>query len=228
MSPSLTPARQTFRAAVADVAARAKALLPQAVNGRVEAAIKLVLAHDVTPQADGSIEVGSSSDPLKVYRLVGTTCDCQDFTRGQAPDGWCQHRIAAGIHKRVQALLEQVPVEMQGPPMQVHCDSNTPLPEAPAPPLARAGMRLEAQVVMDGRSVKVAVWGPDDADVHARLQAVLAQYPLPQPTAPSAASEGQGKDWCAKHQVTMRWNAGKDGKRGWYSHKTAEGWCKGR
>ena len=38
------------------------------------------------------------------YRLVGTTCDCQDFTRGQAPEGWCQHRIAAGIHKRVQEL----------------------------------------------------------------------------------------------------------------------------
>ena len=37
-------------------------------------------------------------------RLVGTTCDCQDFTRGQAPEGWCQHRIAAGIHKRVQEL----------------------------------------------------------------------------------------------------------------------------
>jgi hypothetical protein len=35
--------------------------------------------------------VGSSTDPMNTYRLVGTTCECQDFTRGQAPDGWCQH-----------------------------------------------------------------------------------------------------------------------------------------
>jgi hypothetical protein len=26
----------------------------------------------------------------------------------------------------------------------------------------------------------------------------------------------------------MRWNEGKDGKRGWHSHKTADGWCKGQ
>jgi hypothetical protein len=96
--------RPTFRALVADVAARAKARLPEAVNGRIESAVKLVLVQDVTPQADGSILVGSSTDPLKTYRLVGTSCECQDFTRGQAPDGWCQHRIAAGIAKRVQEL----------------------------------------------------------------------------------------------------------------------------
>ena len=35
-----------------------------AVNGRIETAVKLVLMHDVMPQADGSILVGSSRDPL--------------------------------------------------------------------------------------------------------------------------------------------------------------------
>jgi hypothetical protein len=88
---TLTPDRQTFRALVADVAARAKARLPEAVNGRIESAVKLVLAYDVTPQADGTILVGSSSDPIKTYRLVGPTCECQDFVHGKAPDGWCQH-----------------------------------------------------------------------------------------------------------------------------------------
>ena len=46
-----------------------------------------------------------------------------------------------------------------------------------------------------------------------RLQAVLAQYPMPQP-APQAASQpqSQGKEWCAKHQVAMQLNHGKDGK----------------
>ena len=113
-------ARTAFRATVAEVAARAKARLPEAVNGRVERAVKLVLAHDVVRLDDGSIEVGSASDPLKVYRLEGSTCTCQDFERGQAPDGWCQHRIAAGIQRRVQELLPQAPpVETRTAPQAV-------------------------------------------------------------------------------------------------------------
>ena len=106
MSPTLTP-RETFRQTVVAVAALAKAKLPTQVNGRVESAVKLVLSHDVEPQEDGSILVGSSSDPLKTYTLIGQACTCQDFERGQAPEGWCQHRIAAAIAKRVQALLPQ-------------------------------------------------------------------------------------------------------------------------
>ena len=36
-------ARQTFRDVVAQVAAKARAKLPEAVNGRIESAVKLVL-----------------------------------------------------------------------------------------------------------------------------------------------------------------------------------------
>ena len=85
MSPATD--RQQFRALVADVAARAKARLPEAVNGRIESAAKLVLLHDVTPQPDGSILVGSSTDPMKTYRLEGVSCTCQDFVYGKAPEG---------------------------------------------------------------------------------------------------------------------------------------------
>ena len=113
MAPSTD--RQTFRETVAAVAALARAKLPTQVNGRVESAVKLVLAHDVTVLDDGRIEVGSSSDPLKVYTLTGQTCTCQDFARGQAPDGWCQHRIAVGIAKRVGELLPQSPAVETGP-----------------------------------------------------------------------------------------------------------------
>ena len=88
---SLSTDRQTFRETVALVATAAKAKLPLAVNGRLESAVKLVLWQDVEPQDDGSILVGSASEPGKQYRLVGMTCECQDFTRGQAPEGWCQH-----------------------------------------------------------------------------------------------------------------------------------------
>src|SRR5262245_43206178 len=137
--------RQTFRELVAAVATAAKVKLPQAVNGRIESAAKLVLWQDVEPQADGTILVGSATDPGKQYRLVGLTCECQDFTRGQAPEGWCQHRIAAGIQKRVQQLLaaEPVPVkpeelpepypdnDFEDTPAQSSEISRTSLPEAP-------------------------------------------------------------------------------------------------
>ena len=63
-TPTLTP-RETFRETVAAVAALAKAKFPQAVNGRVESAVKLVLGLDVEPQADGSILVGFQQRPAE-------------------------------------------------------------------------------------------------------------------------------------------------------------------
>ena len=125
--PPTPPARHAFREAVAEVAAKAKAKLPAAVNGRVESAVKLVLAGDVFFLEDGTIEVGSSSDASKTYTLAGHACDCQDFAYGQAPEGWCQHRIAAGIAKRVAELLPQsTPVETEpSPPAQPYAKRST-------------------------------------------------------------------------------------------------------
>jgi len=87
---STSPERHQYRETVAAVAAKARALLPVAVNGRIESAVKLVLQGDVEPLDDGSIQVGSS-DPTRVYHLVGPTCTCTDFTQGKAPEGWCKH-----------------------------------------------------------------------------------------------------------------------------------------
>ena len=50
--------RQTFRETVAAVADKAKAKLPEQVNGRIEAAARLVINGDVEPLEDGSIKVG--------------------------------------------------------------------------------------------------------------------------------------------------------------------------
>jgi hypothetical protein len=47
-----TPARQAFRAAVAEIAEKAKATLPEC-NGRVDSAVKIVLAGDVELLPDG-------------------------------------------------------------------------------------------------------------------------------------------------------------------------------
>ena len=118
MSPSTD--RQQVREMVAKVAERAKAILPAAVNGRLEAAVKLVLAGDVTFLDDGTVQVGSS-DPTRYYRLVGATCTCTDFEQGKAPEGWCKHRIAAGIHKRVAEMLVDTSA-----PVRHAADTSTP------------------------------------------------------------------------------------------------------
>lgn len=127
----LPPDRMHYRQLVAEVAAKAKAKLPESVNGRIESAVKLVLAHDVRFLDDGTVEVGSASDPMKTYTLAGPACDCQDFAYSQAPDGWCQHRIAAGIAKRVQELL---PTSTGEPVPPAAADISTPLsPARPCP-----------------------------------------------------------------------------------------------
>jgi hypothetical protein len=166
-----TTDRQQFRALVAEVAARAKEKLPQAVNGRLEGAIKLVLAHDVTRQVDGTIEVGSCTDPLKTYRLVGTTCECKDFIDGKAPEGWCRHRIAAGIAKRVRELLPPAP-------------EPTGLPVIPPLPEARSSANVRLQV--GGHDVQITLRDHDEAALLVRLEALIQRYgQAPAHTAPA-------------------------------------------
>src|SRR5215475_12364915 len=133
-----TTDRQTYRDLVAVVATAAKAKLPLAVNGRIKSAARLVLWQDVEPQDDGSILVGSSSDPGKTYRLEGTSCTCQDFTRGQAPEGFCQHRIAAMIYKRVGQMLAAQAVPVEPELMPEPFPDNDPGDLEPAPVAAPA------------------------------------------------------------------------------------------
>ena len=208
MAPSpRTPDRQLFRETVAQVAERAKAILPRTVNGRLDGAVKLVLQGDVAPRDDGSIQVGSCTDPVKVYRLVGTTCDCKDFTDGKAPAGWCRHRIAAGIDKRVRELLPPAPAPPPPPAF----------PEAPA--------SCNVYVTISGHKVQVTLRDVDEQRMLERLQTLLDRYPAPQPATQTPA-QGQGQGWCSKHHVAMR-ETTKDG-RSWWSHRTDQGWCKGR
>jgi hypothetical protein len=204
MSTTLSPDRATFRALVADVAARAKEKLPQAVNGRVESAVKLVLMGDVQPQTDGTIRVGSSSDPSKTYLLAGHACDCQDFAH-KAPDGWCCHRIAAGIAKRVGELLPPTPSPEVTPP------ALAPLGEAPA--------SVNVRLTIGGREVQLTLRDADEGRLLARLETVLHRFPIP-------ATAAEDTRQCPRHHVPMQVNH-KDG-RSWWSHKTDQGWCQGR
>jgi hypothetical protein len=190
---STSPDRQQYRALVADVAARAKEKLPAQVNGRVEKAVALVLQGDVEPQADGSITVYSATDATRRYVLQGTSCTCADYERGQAPEGWCAHRIAAGIQKRVQELLP-----VQGDNDQLETPSQ-PLPEAPA--------SVNVRVTIAGHEAQVTLRDTDEFKLMQRLEELLQRYSQPaQP--PSQPSEELPR--CPDHGFLRR------GKRGFY------------
>jgi len=70
-----TSTRQAWRAAVAEIAVKAKQTLPDCA-GRVESAVKIVLAGDVELLAYGKAQVASQSNGQTVYHLVNGTCDC--------------------------------------------------------------------------------------------------------------------------------------------------------
>ena len=208
---STPTARQTFRETVALVAEKAKARLPQAVNGRIESAARLVINGDVEPLDDGSIKVGGS-DPTRWYHLVGLTCTCTDFTQGKAPEGWCKHRIAAGIHKRVGEVLPQAP------PVETQPAPSAPLPEAPC--------SVNVRLSIDGRDCQLTLRDSEEARLLQRLLAVLAQYPVQAAGSSQAPPQSQELGWCARHGLQMTQTT-KNG-RSWYSHRTDDGWCKGR
>src|ERR671925_1229002 len=83
-------ARQAWRAAVAEIAAKAHAKLPEC-NGRVDSAVKIVLAGDVELLADGTARVASQSNGTTTYHIVNGHCDCKDFAK--APHNFCKHRL---------------------------------------------------------------------------------------------------------------------------------------
>ena len=173
---------------------------------------------------------------MKTYILAGHACDCQDFAYGQAPDGWCQHRIAAGIAKRVGELLPALPVE----PWPDNDPEDGPAPAVetvppPAPPavLPEAMFSVTLKGRLDGcedAMLTVRAWSL--AEFQANLAVVRGL--IVTPASPPADTQGPGpgpgpdKSWCSKHGVHMPWNEGKEGKRGWYSHRHEGQWCKGK
>jgi len=204
--------RQAFRAAVDQVAARAKATLPEC-HGRVDKAVQIVLAGDVELLADGHARVASQCQGNTQYRIVNGTCDCPDFAR--VPSSWCKHRIAAGIQRRALQAVQVAPTSSTVP-TQPAVTHHSALPKAPA--------SANCHVMIAGRQVQVTLRDTDETRLLERLTALLAQYPVaPAAVSQSATAEG----WCQVHQVQMRRNE-KDG-RSWWSHQAPEGgWCKGK
>jgi hypothetical protein len=81
-------ARAAWREAVAAIADKAKAKLPEC-NGRVDKAVALVLNGDVELMPDGTAKVTSQSNGTTAYVVCNGTCECKDFAK--APHQLCKH-----------------------------------------------------------------------------------------------------------------------------------------
>jgi hypothetical protein len=91
MAPAtLSPNRAAWREAVAAIAEKAKAKLPEC-NGRVDKAVAIVLNGDVELLPDGTAKVASQSNGTAEYLVVNGECTCKDFAK--APHGFCKHRV---------------------------------------------------------------------------------------------------------------------------------------
>lgn len=219
------PARIAWREAVTEVADKAKAALP-ACNGRVEKAASIVLAGDVEMFSDGTAKVASQSNGQTVYHIVNGECPCKDFLK--APQGFCKHKLAHGIHKRAVALaktkldalhsVSNIISQSPAAPDKVQPQGETVslLPEAPA--------SCNVYVTLAGRKVQVTLRDTDEHHLLARLEVLLQRFPAD--TAPETAQE-PAEGWCHKHGVQMKLRNGEHGA--WWSHKAPDGsWCKGK
>lgn len=200
--------RTHYRTLVAEVAAKAKEKLPEC-NGRVEKAVALVLNNDVELHDDGTAIVSSQTDATRHYRVVNGTCVCRDYE--QAPHHFCKHRIAAGIARRVQEMLAE---SMRAIDTAADTMAPAPLPEAP--------VSITLKATLHGHEVLVTLRGTDFASVKAQVEQASVWLRAQAPVQASST----GERWCALHLVRMQRN--EKAGRTWYSHKTAEGWCKGR
>ncbi len=196
--PEISTDRQAYRAAVAAIASRAHEKLPT-LNGHIDAAVKLVLCGDVMLLPDGTAAVASQSEPSKTYHVNGV-CECPDYER--APEHLCKHRLGAAIARRAQTMM-QTPSATSQP---------APLPEAP--------VSITLKATLHGQEVLVTLRGTDFASVRAQVEEASAWL---------QAQRGPVSDdthTCPTHGVQMKLNHGKNGSS-WWSHRTAEGWCKG-
>src|SRR5262249_29292151 len=126
-----------------EIAEKAKATLPEC-NGRVDSAVKIVLAGDVELQADGTAKVASQSNGSTAYHVVNGHCDCKDFAK--APHSFCKHRLSDAIVRRAQELTKAKLAYTNGqaeaprqPALAQPDTATVPLPEAPVSIVRRIG-----------------------------------------------------------------------------------------
>jgi hypothetical protein len=169
-----------------------------------------VLAGDVEVQADGTAKVASQSNGTTTYRVVNGHCDCRDYEK--APHNFCKHRLSTAIARRAQELIKAKLTDTKG---QV-----TAQPAVPTMSLPEAPVSITLKATLHGHEVMVTLRGTDFASVKAQVEDASQWL---------QAQSGQVADstpQCPKHGVPLKLNH-KDG-RSWWSHRTADGWCKGK
>src|SRR5262249_4923296 len=140
-------------------------------------------AGDVELLADGKARVASQSNGTTVYRFVNGECDCKDFPH--APSGWCKHRIAAGMQKRAQALVQQklsAGTNGQAEPAQPQ-PTPAPLPEAP--------VSITLKASLHGHEVLVTSRGVDFASVKTQVEQASEWLSAHAPADPSTVQPTQ-------------------------------------
>jgi hypothetical protein len=223
-APTLQTDRAAFRHVVSEIAAKAKETLPEC-NGRVDKAVAIVLAGDVALQADGTARVASQSNGTTTYFVVNGECNCPDVAK--APSGWCKHRIAAGLAKRVaarvRAQLDASATRTAEGERSVAAVTPEPSQSAGAPcGLPEAPVSITLKATLHGHEVLVTLRGVDFASVKVQVEAA-SQWLQAQGGQPTADTPQ-----CPTHGVAMKLNHGKDGST-WHSHRLADGsWCKGK
>jgi hypothetical protein len=226
-----TTARQAWREAVADIADRARAKLPEC-NGRVDSAVKIVLAGDVELLPDGTAKVASQSNGTTVYHVVNGECSCKDFAK--APHQFCKHRLSAAIARRAQELTKAKVADTKGQ-AELHSQPAPAQPDTPTVPLPEAPVSITLKATLHGHEVMVTLRGTDFASVKAQVeqasQWLSVQAPAQPPTQPPAQGTTQhahdDSPYCHAHNAVLK-RYERNGQV-WYSHKTADGrWCRGK
>jgi hypothetical protein len=222
-----TTARQAWRQAVAEIADKAKVKLPEC-SGRVDSAVKIVLAGDVELLADGTAKVASQSNGSTAYHVVNGHCDCKDFPK--APHQFCKHRLGAAIARRAHELTKAKLADTNGQADAV--PQPTPAQsDAPAMPLPEAPVSITLKATLHGHEVMVTLRGTDFASVKAQVeqasQWLSVQAPPQPPAQRTTQPDHDDSPYCHRHKTALK-RFTKAG-RSWFSHKTADGrWCRGQ
>jgi hypothetical protein len=221
----------TFHQALVQAEAQARSTLDVALHERLSCAVALVKDGAVFQANDHTWTVASASTPGKEYSPNGT-CGCDDMHYNKPR--YCKHQLAMFVAQRVSTLMRQPPQPVV--PVEPWPDND---PEAPAaapaapavpPALPEAPVSITLKATLHGHEVLVTLRGTDFASVQAQVeqaaQWLKSQAPASPPGQPSQGQHTEG--WCAVHNVAMRWNDGKEGRKGWYSHRHEGQWCKGK
>ena len=126
---------------------------------------------------DGKAQVASQSNGTTVYHVVNGECTCRDFPK--SPSGWCKHRIAAGLYKRAQALVQRQrdagPTDQAEPPTPAAQPDSAP--DGPTAALPEAPASVNVHLTIGGRQVQLTLRDADEARVLARLETILQRFP---------------------------------------------------